>query len=128
MLAKLHFENNEKVFNLKPEVDLFASRINALLPTYRSYNHNPDTSVVDALSWEKYLFYWFPPFSCISRCLQKIQEEKVKGIIADTVPLFEILDDGQNITDFTRTESKQINTPTKHSTTVTDSNQNKSCR
>ena len=46
-----------------------------------SYKPIPDPLQIEALSWEKYLFYWFPPFSCISRCLQKVQEGKAKGAI-----------------------------------------------
>ena len=48
MLAKSHFENNEKkTFNLKPE-DLFTSWTNELLPPYISYKHDPDVIAIDA--------------------------------------------------------------------------------
>ena len=57
MLAKSHFENNEKkTFNLKPE-DLFASWTNELLPPYISYKHDPNVLAIDAWNWKKYLFY-----------------------------------------------------------------------
>ena len=47
------------------------------------------------MSWANLQFYAFPPFSCISRCLQKINLEKTTGIIVvprwTTQPFYSVL-------------------------------------
>ena len=47
------------------------------------------------MSWTNLKFYAFPPFSCISRCLQKINLEKATGIIMvprwTTQPFYSVL-------------------------------------
>ena len=61
---------------VKPDIDLFASRLNYKVKPFVAYQ--PDQAfAIDAftLSWESYLFYAFPPFSLIALALQKIQEE-----------------------------------------------------
>ena len=56
-----------------PEVNLFASRINAKISKYMSWGPDPDACVIDAFtcSWTDYFAYAFPPFSLIGRVLQK---------------------------------------------------------
>ena len=83
MLAKEHFRKIEKHFHVYLTIDLFASRLNKQLPQYVSFKPEPDAIACDAftLNWANHMFYCFPPFSCISRCLQKIQDEKATGII-----------------------------------------------
>lgn len=68
---------------VEPNIDLFASRINHQLQPYVSWHPDPGAVAIDAfhLSWKQYVPYMFPPFSLISRVLQKIQQEKVQGII-----------------------------------------------
>ena len=58
----------------KPEVDLFASRLNYQLEKYMSWKPDPQACAVDALcvSWKDIYFYAFPPFSMILKVLQKI--------------------------------------------------------
>ena len=66
-----------------PNIDLFASRLNHQLQPYVSWHPDPRAVAVDAfhLSWKPYMPYMFPPFSLISRVLQKIQRERIQGII-----------------------------------------------
>ena len=68
---------------VEPNIDLFASKINHQLQPYVSWHPDPGAVAIDAfhLSWKQYVPYMFPPFSLISRVLQKIQQEKVQGII-----------------------------------------------
>lgn len=67
----------------QPEIDLFASRINAKCHEYVSWKQDPDAIAVDAftISWSSKLFYAFPPFSLLLNCLQKIIQEKATGIL-----------------------------------------------
>ncbi len=53
----------------KPEIDLFASRLNAQLPCYASWKPNHGASFTDSFTipWTDYYFYAFPPFSIILR-------------------------------------------------------------
>ena len=64
-------------------MDLFASRLTTKLTQYCSWQPDPGSAFVDAFSidWSKFNFYAFPPFSLIPRCLQKIQQDKGKGIL-----------------------------------------------
>jgi len=67
----------------KPNIDLFASRLNYKVKPFVAYQPDPEAFAIDAftLSWESYLFYAFPPFSLIALALQKIQEEEATGLI-----------------------------------------------
>ena len=64
--------------NFKPDVDLFASRLNKQLDRFVSFKPDPEAIDIDvfSISWTNLKFYAFPPFSCISRCLQKITMER----------------------------------------------------
>ena len=67
--------------NASSSIDLFASRINCQITRYVSYRADPQDFAISAfhMSWKHYLFYAFPPFSLITRVLQKIQEERTLG-------------------------------------------------
>lgn len=67
----------------QPDIDLFASRINAKCETYVSWRPDPDAFTVDAFtfSWHNKYFYCFPPFPLILKCLQKIANEHSTGIL-----------------------------------------------
>ena len=69
--------------NFKPQIDLFASRLNRQFLIYCSFNPDPDASYIDAftLSWSDKHFYCFPPFSCVLQVLQKIIQDKETGIM-----------------------------------------------
>ena len=63
----------------RPTVDLFASRVNYRLPAYVSWKPDPNAFFVDAfsISWAQFTHgYVFPPFCLLSRCIQKIAQEK----------------------------------------------------
>lgn len=66
-----------------PDIDLFASRVNAKCQRYISWKKDPDAVTVDAftINWSKYFFYAFPPFSLILKCLNKIINDKASGIL-----------------------------------------------
>ena len=67
----------------KPDIDLFASRINAKLEKFVSWLPDPHCLQVDAfsLNWSNNYFYIFPPFILLSRVLAKIQRDKTTAII-----------------------------------------------
>ena len=62
--------------SVKPDIDLFASRINYRPKPYISYKPDPGAVAVDA----------FSPFSVIMRTLQKIQQDQATGLLI--VPLW----------------------------------------
>ena len=80
---KLDEDNFHRITSqlIKPEVDLFASRLNFQLDRYVSWK--PDPGALDAftLDWSSYVFYAFPPFSVLGRVVQKIQEDMAEGIL-----------------------------------------------
>lgn len=66
-----------------PEVDLFASRLNAKCVNYVSWLRDPEAMEINAftVNWNKFFFYAFPPFCIILKVLQKIISEKAEGIV-----------------------------------------------
>ena len=62
----------------KPEIDLFATRLNAKCELYVSFKPNPNAFAVDAFTqnWNDIKGYAFPPFSLIGRILAKIKREE----------------------------------------------------
>ena len=66
-----------------PNIDLFASRINCQITPYISYRAEPAAYAINAfhMLWQHHLSYALPPFSLITRVLQKIQEEKATGLL-----------------------------------------------
>ncbi|CAH2216633.1 jg22568, partial [Pararge aegeria aegeria] len=66
-----------------PQVDLFATRINAKCKKYVSWKRDPEAFDIDAftLDWSSFFFYAFPPFSLILKSLRKIINEEATGII-----------------------------------------------
>lgn len=67
----------------KPDIDLFASRINKKCEKYMSWHRDPDAQAIDSFTvpWSKYFFYAFPPFSIILKTLRKIIADKARGIV-----------------------------------------------
>lgn len=67
----------------KPDIDLFASRINAKCPRYVSWKPDPSAYNIDAftVNWSNYFFYAFPPFALILKVLQKIINDGAIGIV-----------------------------------------------
>ena len=70
------------------QVDLFASRLNFKVPDYVSWRPDPGAMFTNAffMSWGPCYFYAFPPFSLITLCLQKIEEDQSSGVLL--VPLW----------------------------------------
>ena len=68
--------------DFKPDIDLFASRINYQFPHYVSYRPDPEAIAIDAfsLNWSNLKFYAFPPFSVIPTVLNKLTTEGAQGI------------------------------------------------
>lgn len=82
------FRELSQVFGT-PSIDLFASRINKQVSTFCSWKPDPEAKYFDAFSfkWTQFqLCYIFPPFSLITRCLQKLKAEVAKGWMV--VPLW----------------------------------------
>lgn len=68
----------------KPEIDLFASRLNNKLPVYCSWQPDPFASYIDAftIDWGKFTCsYIFPPFSTLGRCIRKVQTDEARAIL-----------------------------------------------
>ncbi|XP_068703769.1 uncharacterized protein [Montipora foliosa] len=61
-----------------PEIDLFASRLNAKTAKFISWHPQPGAVATDAicLSWANMNCYAFPPFSLLPRVLAKIRHDK----------------------------------------------------
>ena len=71
-----------------PEIDLFASRLNAQLAKYVAWHPDPGALQIDAftMQWLETKNYIFPPFSLISRCLQKLALDSAQAIMV--VPIW----------------------------------------
>ena len=69
-------------------IDLFASRINAKVGRFYSYNPHAEACGHDTFTflWQQEHSYAFAPFSCIPQVINKIELESATGILA--VPLF----------------------------------------
>lgn len=81
-LSNVAFQKIVKKFGY-PDIDLFASRINAKCKDYVSWTRDPGSIAVDAftINWNKFFFYAFPPFILVSRVLEKIKAEGAEGIV-----------------------------------------------
>jgi hypothetical protein len=82
----------------RPEVDLFASRINSQLNKFVSWKSQPGAWAIDAftLDWNCFTGYAFPPFRIIQRVLNKVMTEHVQEVLLvvpwwSTQPWFPVL-------------------------------------
>lgn len=66
-----------------PEIDLFASRLNKQVERYISWKIDPGPLSADAFTcdWSNLVFYAFPPFTILSRVVQKIRSESAVGLL-----------------------------------------------
>lgn len=82
-LNKTFYEFCTKTLNFIPNLDCFASRLNAQLDTYVSRRPDPFAKFVDAfsLNWKSFNCYLFPPFSLVGRVLQKIRIDQAKVML-----------------------------------------------
>ena len=83
MLNQINFTKFISKFQFQPEAGLFASRLNAQLPVFLSYQPDPEPMHINTLSisWQGRSFYAFPPFAAIGKVLHKIVLDVVSGII-----------------------------------------------
>ena len=67
----------------KPDIDMFASRLNKQISRYISWKPDPGAEKIDALmcDWSNWYGYAFPPFCLIGKCLQKIENEKAEVLM-----------------------------------------------
>lgn len=85
---------NQNAFNQivnkfgRPEIDRFASGVNAKCFKYISWKRDSYAFNIDAFTvkWINLIFYAFPPFSMILKVLRKISREEATGI--EVVPLW----------------------------------------
>ena len=67
-----------------PDVDLFASRLNAKILCYVAWKPDPNGFAIDAftLNWSVFnLVHCFPPFSVIGKVLQKLIQYQTTAIL-----------------------------------------------
>lgn len=83
MLDRALLNNALSQLSLRPNIDLFASRLNNQFPQYVSFKPDPGAVAVDAFSLNlRHLkFYAFPPFSVINAFLQRVREDQASGIL-----------------------------------------------
>lgn len=67
----------------KPDIDLFATRLNNKCKTYVSWHRDPDALAVNCftLNWSQLNFYAFPPVSVILKMIRKIITDNAEGIV-----------------------------------------------
>lgn len=82
MLNNTLLSNALSELDFTPEIDLFASRLNAQFFRCVAYRPDPETWAVDAftIDWSVIKFYTFLPFSIIAAVLKKTKEDKATGI------------------------------------------------
>ena len=83
MLNWRDFHYITKKLNVSPSTDLFTSRLNTELPEFISYQPDPESKAVNALTqlWTDLKFYAFPPFICLPRVIQNIWQDRAEGIL-----------------------------------------------
>ena len=67
----------------KPDIDLFASRLNAQVETYVSWRPQPIAKFIDAFSIEssQFFFHAFPTFCLISKCVLNTVHDQMSGAL-----------------------------------------------
>ena len=67
----------------KPEIDLFASRLNTKCSKYASCKPDPDAYRINAFSlcWLNLNSYIFPPFSIVGRVLAKLAQDRATALV-----------------------------------------------
>ena len=82
-LCPIIYQEMCKKLSFSPDIDLFASWINNQVQKYISWKPDPGSIAIDAfsISWSKFDFYAFPPFSIIGSVIRKIIHDGATGII-----------------------------------------------
>ena len=94
MNIDIEWKLNEDIFEIidylfgPHDIDLFASKLNSQLKRYYSYLPDEIAEVIDAFTtqWTDNNYYCFPPFSLISRILQRLKADKTDMTLV--VPLW----------------------------------------
>ena len=81
-LASFAFNKIVEKFG-RPNIDLFATRINKKCRIFCSWQRDPEAYAINAftINWSNYFWYAFPPFAILSKVFNKISEEQSSGII-----------------------------------------------
>ena len=87
MLSAPIFQRIVALFG-KPDLHLFASRLNAQVEDNVSLKPHPIAKFVDAftIDWSQFLCYSYPPFCLVSGCVRKIIHDQASGILV--IPLW----------------------------------------
>ena len=82
-LDKLSLFNALERLDFKPEIDLFASRLNHQCANYVPYRPDPEVLAIDALGldWSNLNLYAFPPFSVFPTVPNKLRSEGAQGVV-----------------------------------------------
>ena len=66
-----------------PDIDLYASRINAKVKVFCAWKPDPEAQSIDAFTscWKSPFVYAFPPFCLLGKVLKKVASEQVTGIV-----------------------------------------------
>ena len=82
-LCRQAFEKAIQFFNVAPNIDLFASRLNYQIKPFVSYRPDPGALCINAFQmlWSPFFFYAFPPFSIMGKVLQKVVMDEAEGIV-----------------------------------------------
>ena len=83
MLDRSVFQKINSKLGFKPDIDLFASKINFQLPRFVSWKPQPGCFAVTAfsLNWQNLKPYCFPPFRILPKVLQKISLDEATEIV-----------------------------------------------
>ena len=70
-------------FQVKPTIDLFASRINYKVKRFIAWQADPEAIGIDAFMhyYDNEIFYAFPPFGLIQKFLNKVEVDNLEGIL-----------------------------------------------
>jgi ribonuclease HI len=82
-LDKDIFQSGLQTIQMFPEIDLFATEENHLLPRFVTVKRSMSAIAVNAFSinWNNLSIYLHPPIILISKCLQKIIHDKAEAVI-----------------------------------------------
>jgi hypothetical protein len=84
----------------RPQIDLFATRLNKKCNRYVSWHRDPGAFAINAftLDWHRLNFYAFPPISVILKMIRKIITDNAEGVVVvphwpsqPWFPLFKLL-------------------------------------
>ena len=83
MLSKDILNRAISEFNFDPDIDCFASKYNKQFKKYISRYPDKHAFIIDAftIDWSHYNCYLFPPFSQISKVLQKIRNDQATALV-----------------------------------------------